>query len=133
MKRKIANVVELVVYVVALIVLFTMKGNTEYMLNGNLVVHEGVNLVQDIKNVPIYPILLVVFWGLGMFLCVLSIISKSSKKDGLLHVLLPIVTLIITDMCLLGMVTSTPNFFMLNGLMFAIIIISIVKRVIVKE
>ena len=57
------NIVEIVLHIVALAILFTMKGDTEYSLNHNLIQHHDVYIIQDIKAVPVYLTLLIVFWG----------------------------------------------------------------------
>lgn len=128
MKKKVINIVEIVLHIVALVILFTMKGDTQFRMDGELVVHQGVNIIQDIKAVPVYPVLLIVFWGLSILICVLSLISKSKKRVSIWHGLLPIVTIAITDMCVLGMSKTASNFFLLNGVMLAVIIIGFAKR-----
>lgn len=128
MKKKVINIVEIVLHIVALVVLFTMKGDTQYRMGDELIVHQGVNIIQDIKAVPVYPVLLIVFWGLSILICVLSLISKSKKRVSVWHGLLPIVTIAVTDMCVLGMSTTASNFFLLNGVMLAVIIIGFAKR-----
>lgn len=122
------NIVEIVLHIVALDILFTMKGDTEYSLNHNLILHHDVYIIQDIKAVPVYPKLLIVFWGLSILICILSIISKRRGRISLWHGVLPIITIAFTDWCILGMCSTASNFWLLNGVMLAVIIIGFAKR-----
>jgi len=127
MKKKIVNVVHLIVYLVAVVMFFTMKGSIERETNGIWGIQEGVSVIKEVMNAPLYPVLLGVCWGIGLLMCLISILGKSKKKDGKLHGILPIITLIVTDFCLLGIFKAIPNFFIFNGLMLAIIVIGFVK------
>lgn len=122
------NIVEIVLHIVALAILFTMKGDTENRLNHNLIQHHDVYIIQDIKAVPVYPTLLIVFWGLSILICILSIISKRRGRISLWHGVLPIITIAFTDWCILGMCSTASNFVLLNGVMLAVIIIGFAKR-----
>lgn len=128
MKKKVINLVSIALHIAALIVLFTMKGNTQYRVGDQIIVHEGVSIIKDIMAVDLYPILLLVLWSLSILICVFALISKSKKRVSVWHGLLPIFTILVTDMCLLGMCTSMSNFALLNGVMLAAIIIGFVKR-----
>lgn len=120
------NIVEIVLHIVALAILFTMKGDT--CLNHHLTQHHDVLIIQDIKAVPVYPTLLIVFWGLSILICILSIISKRRERISLWHGVLPIITIAFTDWCILGMCSTASNFLLLNGVMLAVIIIGFAKR-----
>lgn len=122
------NIVEIALHIVALDILFTMKGDTQYWLNHNLILHHDVYIIQDIKAVPVYPKLLIVFWGLSILICILSIISKRRERISLWHGVLPIITIAFTDWCILGMCSTASNFWLLNGVMLAVIIIGFAKR-----
>ena len=122
------NIVEIALHIVALDTLFTMKGDTQYWLNHNLILHHDVYIIQDIKAVPVYPKLLIVFWGLSILICILSIISKRRERISLWHGVLPIITIAFTDWCILGMCSTASNFWLLNGVMLAVIIIGFAKR-----
>lgn len=120
------NIVEIVLHIVALAILFTMKGDT--CLNHYLTQHHDVYIIQDIKAVPVYPTLLIVFWGLSILICILSIISKRRGRISLWHGVLPIITIAFTDWCILGICSTASNFVLLNGVMLAVIIIGFAKR-----
>lgn len=122
------NIVEIALHIVALDILFTMKGDTQYWLNHNLILHHDVYIIQDIKAVPVYPKLLIVFWGLSILICILSIISKRRERISLWHGVLPIITIAFTDWCILGMCSTASNFWLLNGVMLTVIIIGFAKR-----
>ena len=128
MKKKVINIVEIILLLAALVILLTMSGDTQYRMGDELIVHQGVHIIRDIMDVPVYPVLLLVFWGLTILLCVFSLVSKSKKRASVWHGLLPIITIAVTDMCILGMASAASNFFLLNGVMLAVIIIGFAKR-----
>ena len=132
MKNKVINIIAIVLHIVALAILFTMKGYVSAHLGDKygpvIWPYEPVNIVEAIKATPVYAVLLILFWGLSIFICVLSIISKSKKRVSIWHGLLPLIAIAITDMFILGSYDAVPNFFLLNGVMLAAIIVGFAKR-----
>lgn len=127
MKNKIINVIEIIIEIVAFIVFFTMNGTTNLFINGKWQTMEGA-IYKTLNMVTVYAVVFYVFWALNLIMCILSAISGSKKKDSVIHCILPILMLIITDWSILSFTERTNNFGLLNLLMFALIIVSFVKR-----
>lgn len=127
MKKKIINVIEIIIEIVAFIVFFTMNGTTNLFINGKWQTMEGA-IYKTLNMVTVYAVVFYVFWALNLIMCILSVISSSKKKDSVIHCILPILMLIITDWSILSFTERTNNFGILNLLMFALIIVSFVKR-----
>ena len=125
MKKRITNIVELALYAVSIFMLTTM---TAEFYDGYHVAFQKVRVINEIIKTPVYPVLLAVLWGFGILMCIVSVFSKSKDKDGALHVVLPIITMIVTDVCLLGMFVTVSNISVFNGIMLAIVVVSFIKR-----
>lgn len=127
MKKKIINVIEIIVEIVAFIVFFTMNGTTNLFINGKWQTMEGA-IYKTLNMVTVYAVVFYAFWALNLIMCIISTISSSKKKDSVIHCILPILMLIITDWSILSFTERTNNFGLLNLLMFVLIIVSFVKR-----
>ena len=127
MKKKIINVIEIIVEIVAFIVFFTMNGTTNLFINGKWQTMEGA-IYKTLNMVTVYAVVFYAFWALNLIMCILSTISSRKKKDSVIHCILPILMLIITDWSILSFTERTNNFGLLNLLMFVLIIVSFVKR-----
>lgn len=127
MKKRIINVIEIVIEIVAFIVFFTMNGTTNLFVNGQWQTIEGA-IYKTLNMVTIYAIIFYAFWGVNLIMCIFSVISSSKKKDSVMHCILPILMLIITDWSILSFTERTNNFGLLNLLLFVLIIVSFVKR-----
>lgn len=127
MKKKIINVIEIVIEIVAFIVFFTMNGTTNLFVDGQWQTMEGA-IYKTLNMVTVYAVVFYAFWALNLIVCIVSIISNSKKKDSIMHCILPILMLIITDWSILSFTHRTNNFGLLNLLMFVLIIVSFVKR-----
>lgn len=127
MKKKIVNIIEIIIEIVALIIFFTMNGTTNLFVDGQWQTMEGA-IYKTLNMVTVYAIIFYVFWALNLLMCIVSAISSSKKKDSVMHCILPILMLIITDWSILSFTERTNNFGLLNLLMFVLIIVSFVKR-----
>lgn len=127
MKKKIVNIIESIIEVVALIIFFTMNGTTNLFVDGQWQTMEGA-IYKTLNMVTVYAVIFYVFWALNLIMCIVSTISSSKKRDSVMHCILPILMLIITDWSILSFTERTNNFGLLNLLMFVLIIVSFVKR-----
>ena len=127
MKKKIINVIEIIIEIVAFTVFFTMNGTTNLFINGKWQTMEGA-IYETLNMVTVYAVVFYAFWALNLIMCIFSAISSSKKKDSVIHCILPILMLIITDWSILSFTERTNNFGLLNLLMFVLIIVSFVKR-----
>lgn len=127
MKKKIVNIIEIIVEISALIIFFTMSGTTNLFLNGEWTTMQGA-IYKTLNMVTVYAVVFYVFWALNLIMCVLSVVSKNNKKDSAIHCIMPILMLVITDWSILSFTKQTTNFWLLNLLMFTLIIISFIKR-----
>lgn len=127
MKKKIINGIEIVIEIVAFIIFFTMTGTTNLFINGQWHTMEGA-IYKTLNMVTVYAIIFYTFWALNLIMCIVSMVTNSKKKDSIMHCILPILMLIITDWSILSFTHRTNNFGLLNLLMFILIIVSFVKR-----
>ncbi len=127
MKKRSANVVELVLVVISLVLIFVMKGDA----GAEMIAHEGVasgtvSFLSVLSKETIYAIPFFVLWGINLLICVLGILS--SKKDGVMHAILPIILFAFSDFVILALMDTANTFFILQGAMFAMIIVAFIKR-----
>lgn len=127
MKKRIVNVIEIIIEIIALIIFFAMNGTTNIFVDGQWQTIEGA-IYKTLNMVTVYAVIFYVFWALNLIMCISSVISNSKKKDSAMHCILPILMLIITDWSILSFTERTNNFGLLNLLMFVLVIVSFVKR-----
>ncbi len=125
MKKKIANIIELVIEVAILVVFFSMKGIVT--VDGGHHYYEGT-VSGALHQLIFYAVPFYVLWGLNLIMCVCSTFSKSKKRDGALHATLPILLFFFTDWCILATMKEASGFLLLQGLMFAMAIVAFIKR-----
>ena len=125
MKKKIVNVVEIVIEIAILVIFFSMRGSVS--IDGGIHYYEGT-VSSALHQVVVYAIPFYVLWGLNLIMCVFGVFDKSKKKDGAMHAVLPILLFIFTDWCILALAETANSFLLLQGLMFAMVIVAFVKR-----
>ena len=125
MKKKIVNIIELVIEVAILVVFFSMKGIVT--VDGGHHYYEGT-VSGALHQVSFYAVPFYVLWGLNLLMCVFGALSKSKKRDGAMHAILPILLFLFTDWCLLATMKEASGFLLLQGLMFAMVVVAFVKR-----
>ena len=125
MKKKIVNIIELVIEVAILVVFFSMKGIVT--VDGGHHYYEGT-VSGALHQLTFYAVPFYVLWGLNLIMCVCGALSKSKKKDGAMHAILPILLFLFTDWCILATMKEASGFLLLQGLMFAIVIVAFIKR-----
>ena len=125
MKKKIANIVELVLAIATLVVFFTMQGTAT--IDGGHHYYHG-SIANALNQVKVYAIPLYVLWGLNILMCVFGALSKSKKRDGATHVILPILLFLFTNFAFLSVAEEANGFLTMEALMFAMIIAAFVKR-----
>ena len=123
MKKKVVNVIELVIEVTILVVFFSMKG---IMVGSDHLYYDGT--VSGALQTTPYVVPFYVLWGLNLSMCVFGVLSKSKKRDGAMHAILPILLFLFTDWCILAIAVEANGFFLLQGLMFAMIVVAFIKR-----
>lgn len=124
MKKKIANIVELIIEIAVLAVFFSMKGIVS--VDGGHTHYQG-SVSGALHQTP-YLIPFYVLWGLNLIMCLYGAFGKSKSRDGATHAILPILLFLFTDWCILAITAETNSFLLLQGLMFAMIIAAFVKR-----
>ena len=125
MKKKIVNILEAVIEVAVLAVFFSMKGIVS--VDGGHHYYDGT-VSGALHQVIVYAVPFYVLWGINLLMCVCGAISKSKKRDGAMHAILPILLFVFTDWCILSVTKEANSFLLLQGLMFAMIIVAFVKR-----
>ena len=134
MKRKIINMVELVLHLVTLAVLFFSKYEVAKItgVHNGLPVYSSTEKVQyfwfkELLENPIYCIPLIILWTISIVMCIVSVFSKQNSADGKMHAAMPIINFVITTWCMLSLSASN-GYFVVTFLMFLIMIIGFVKR-----
>lgn len=125
MKKKIVNIVELIIEIAILVVFFSMKGIVT--ADGGHHYYEGT-VYSALHQVIVYTVPFYVLWGLNLVMCLFGAVSKSQKKDGVMHAILPILLFIFTDWCILATTKEASGFLLIQGLMFALVIVAFIKR-----
>ena len=87
-------------------------------------------LSDVIIDSPFFNIMFYALMTINILMCGYSAISKSKKVDSKLHCALPIIIFIFTNITFIGItdINSIENLLIYEVLMFAVIIISFVKR-----
>lgn len=122
MAKKVINVIEIIIQIIAMIIFFNIVGYNERQ---NVTKY----LYEFLSDVSLYAIPIYTFWGLNFVMCLVSVISKSKKKDGVMHCVLPILIFLINIFALLALLSNwsaNTKYFVL--FMFIMIIVSFVKR-----
>ena len=134
MKRKIINIVELVLHFITLGVLFFSKYESALITGyyNGLPVYSSTEKAEyfwykELFENPIYCLPLIILWTISIVMCIVSIFSKQKGVDGKMHAALPIINFAITTWVMLSL-TISKAFFVITFLMFIIIIIGFVKR-----
>ena len=132
MKKKIANGIELLFLLASLVMLLiptTLPSSSVMETWG-----EKTSVMNLIGIYPINAIPLYVWFALCTIMCVVSIISKNTQKDGFIHSLVAILLFIQTNWCLIS-TTGSDGILMTNfptGIfeicLFAVVVMSFVKR-----
>ena len=140
MKNKVLNAIELGLHIAALILLFTMNGTVivdRIVDVGYTPVTERVSYdvgffemlgVRE-NTLHLEFILLCVLWTISALMCLLSVVSKKTIKEGKMHAVLPLINLFL-GFCTVGNFDYFKNnngwYFLV--VMFAIVILGFVKR-----
>lgn len=134
MKRKIINIVELILHLITLAILFFSKYEVAKItgLHNGLPVYSTTEKdtffwYKELFENPIYCIPLIILWAISIVMCIVSIFSKQKGVDGKMHAALPIINFVFTTWVMLSLAVSN-NFFVVILLMFIIMIIGFVKR-----
>ena len=125
MKKKIANIVEIILELVALILFFIMRGVA--------VTTDGVrfeaSFIGALNQIIIYAVIFYILWATNLIACVASIISNKKTRDNAIHSILPIILLVVTDFMAMSLFKELPaTFTIANLVMLIMIIVSFVKR-----
>jgi len=136
MKKKIANAVQLILLIVSFIIL-NLRTIT-VMGNGVWSQPYETSAISLIERFPMFSIPMYILFLLCAVMCVISIVSKSTYKDGKAHgavaILLFIITVFNLITCTQGgedlNIVSSENFpgIILIGLLFAVIVVAFAKR-----
>ena len=125
--KKAANIVEIVVEILALILFFTMKGTTSLLVGSYYRTFEGP-IFQTLHMVPVYAGVFYTLWGLNLVMCIVSAVSKDQRRDGLIHSILPVLMFAVTDFILLSFTESVSNPALFHIMMAVLVVVSFVKR-----
>ncbi len=132
MKKKIANIIEGILQVIIIIMPFFMGCTVETVYLNSVYpdISEPGILSDVIIGSPFFNIMFYTLMAINILMCGYSAISKSKKVDSKLHCALPIIIFIFTNITFIGItdVNSIENLLIYEVLMFAVIIISFVKR-----
>ncbi len=134
MKKKILNIVEIILQVIIFIIPFfttCTDGYTSALTYGYNTNNLKTEILSDVINSwPFFNIVYCSFIAINILMCAISIFSKSKKADSKIHCALPIIIFFFTNFIFIAItdINSINNLFVLEVLMFAVIIISFVKR-----
>ncbi len=140
MKKRIFNVIELILQLAAIALLF---------IDGAYICHNNTHTFSYIQGVasPAMIAKTFLFFAINAILCIVSIFSKSKKRDNLWHVALPFVNIValflvgstIEHECLYNHVLSTmwvtisTTFYIILAILIAIVFVSFIKRSVVPK
>ena len=127
MKKKIANIVEIVIEIIILILFFTMKGTATMRINGVDTMLD-TTFINALHHTSIYAVIFYVLWAVNLLACIASIVSKNKSKDNTIHCILPIILLLVSDWIVLSYFSETNNFWIANLMMFIMVVVSFIKR-----
>ena len=132
MKKKIANIIEGILQIILIIMPFFMGCTVEIVyFNSALPDVSKPGILSDvIIESPFFNIMFYTLMAINILMCGYSAISKSKKVDSKLHCALPIIIFIFTNITFIGItdINSIENLLVYEVLMFAVIVISFVKR-----
>lgn len=134
LKKKIANIIEGILQVIILIMPFSMTCTIEstiFVSPGYAIDNSQTGILSDVINdSPFFNIMFYALIIINILMCGYSAISKSKNVDSKLHCALPIIIFIFTNITFIGItdINSIENLLVYEVLMFAVIIISFVKR-----
>ena len=147
MKRKI-NIAEILLQVIAFLFMF-MKGYVNITLHGQNFVSTSFSTIDSIKAIPTFGLLLCVLFAINIVICFLSVKKNENKKDSVIHIVLPIISMFLYFVfsLLASMNTDKTIYNSINPptsslgapysitlfVLLAIIVLSFVKRALVKE
>ncbi len=78
---------------------------------------------------PYYAIAIYTFFALNFIMCLVSIVSKNKKKDGVIHCILPILLLVVSYLASWAFeISLSPYWNIYLVFIFIMIIVSFVKR-----
>ena len=136
MKKKIANAVQLILLIIPF-VLLNMR-NITVMGDGVWSQPYDTSAFNLIDRFPMFSIPMYVLFLLSAVMCIISIISKSTYKDGKAHGAVAIVLFIVTVFNLITCTQDGEDLYIVSsesfpgviiiGLLFAVIVVAFAKR-----
>lgn len=148
MKKKVINSIELILQIVAIALLFVRGMFLVVAKDTYSRFYSFADVCSDGDNKFIF-IALIVLFIVNVVICLISIISKNTKKDNILHIIVPILSLIIIFVSVAGMQDVSisnislftepdvmdavvrgiePLFYITCGLLLLVVILSFIKR-----
>lgn len=124
MKKKIANIAEIVVEMIFLIVFCTATG----VANSDTA--QSFSLFQTMNYLPGLGIIFGVLCGINLLLCIVSLFSRKPKRESIIHVIVPMLIFIFVFwfISLSGGWAEVAASTIIYVLLIAMIIIAIVKQ-----
>lgn len=136
MKKKIANAVQLILLIIPF-VLLNMR-NITVMGDGIWSEPYDTSAINLIERFPMFSIPMYVLFLLSAVMCIISIISKSTYKDGKAHGAVAILLFIVTVFNLISCTQDGENLYIVSsenfpgiiiiGLLFTTVVVAFAKR-----